>query len=85
MGGVVVGSADTIVISAFLGLTTLAVYQNYYFIMNSICGFITVIFSAITAGIGNSLVTESSEKIIMISRNLHLLFVLFFVFVVVVL
>ena len=60
--GVVVGSADTIVISAFLGLTTLAVYQNYYFIMNSICGFITVIFSAITAGIGNSLVTESSEK-----------------------
>ncbi len=62
LGGVVVGSADTIVISAFLGLTTLAVYQNYYFIMNSICGFITVIFSAITAGIGNSLVTESSEK-----------------------
>ena len=62
LGGVVVGSADTIVISAFLGLTTLAVYQNYYFIMNSICGFITVIFSAITAGIGNSLVKESSEK-----------------------
>lgn len=62
LGGVVVGSADTIVISAFLGLTTLAVYQNYYFIMNSICGFITVIFSAITAGIGNSLVTESSGK-----------------------
>ena len=62
LGGVVVGSADTIVISAFLGLTTLAVYQNYYFIMNSICGFITVIFSAITAGIGNSLVTGSSEK-----------------------
>ena len=62
LGGVVVGSADTIVISAFLGLTTLAVYQNYYFITNSICGFITVIFSAITAGIGNSLVTESSEK-----------------------
>ena len=62
LGGVVVGSADTIVISAFLGLNTLAVYQNYYFIMNSICAFITVIFSAITAGIGNSLVTESSEK-----------------------
>lgn len=62
LGGVVVGSADTIVISAFLGLTTLAVYQNYYFIMNSICGFIMVVFSAITAGIGNSLVTESDEK-----------------------
>lgn len=62
LGSVVIGSADTIVISAFLGLTTLAVYQNYYFIMNSICGFITVIFSSTTAGIGNSLVTESTEK-----------------------
>lgn len=62
LGSVVVGSADTIVISAFLGLTTLAIYQNYYFIMNSICGFIMVIFSSITAGIGNSLVVESPEK-----------------------
>lgn len=62
LGSVVIGSVDTIVISAFLGLTTLAIYQNYYFIMNSICGFITVIFSSITAGIGNSLVAESTEK-----------------------
>lgn len=61
-GSVVIGSADTIVISAFLGLKSLAIYQNYYFIMNSICGFLSVIFSAITAGIGNSLVTESKEK-----------------------
>lgn len=62
LGSIVIGSADTIVISTFLGLTSLAIYQNYYFIMNSICGFITVIFTAITAGIGNSLVTESTEK-----------------------
>ena len=62
LGGVVVSSVDTIVISAFLGLTTLAIYQNYYFVMNSICGFISVIFNAITAGIGNSLMTESDEK-----------------------
>lgn len=62
LGGTITNSADTIVISAFLGLTTLAIYQNYYFIMNSICGFINVIFSSITAGIGNSLVVESDEK-----------------------
>ena len=62
IGSVVVNSADTIVISAFLGLTVLAVYQNYYFILTAIIGFIEVIFSACTAGIGNSLVTESKEK-----------------------
>ncbi len=61
-GNVVVGSADTIVISAFLGLTALAVYQNYYFVMNAVCSLITVLFTAVTAGIGNSLVTETVEK-----------------------
>lgn len=62
IGAIIVNSADTIVISAFLGLTALAVYQNYYFILTSITGFITVIFSAVTAGIGNSLVVETKEK-----------------------
>lgn len=62
IGGIIVNSADTIVISAFLGLTALAIYQNYYFILISITGFITIIFSAVTAGIGNSLVVETKEK-----------------------
>lgn len=62
LGTVVVNSADTIVISAFLGLTVLAVYQNYFYIMTSVRTFITVIFSACTAGIGNSIVLESKEK-----------------------
>lgn len=62
LGGTITNSADTIVISAFLGLTQLAIYQNYFFIMNSICGFISVLFTSITAGIGNSLVTETKEK-----------------------
>lgn len=35
LGYTIVSSADTIVISAFLGLTVLAKYQNYYYILNS--------------------------------------------------
>lgn len=62
IGSIIYDSADTIVISAFLGLTVLAVYQNYFFILNSITGLITVVFSACTAGIGNSIVVESKEK-----------------------
>ena len=62
IGGIIYDSADTIVISAFLGLMVLAVYQNYFFILNSITGLITVVFSACTAGIGNSIVVESKEK-----------------------
>lgn len=62
VGGVIVNSADTLVISAFLGLTALAIYQNYFFILSSIIGFITVVFSSCTAGIGNSIIVETKEK-----------------------
>lgn len=62
IGSVVVDSADTIVISAFLGLTALAVYQNYFYIITAISGFIAVIYSSCTAGIGNSIITETQEK-----------------------
>lgn len=62
LGAVIVNSVDTIVISAFLGLTTLAIYQNYYFILSSIYGIIGIVFTSIVAGIGNSLIKETLEK-----------------------
>lgn len=62
IGGVVNSSADTLVISAFLGLTTLAIYQNYYYVLSLPLGIFTVIFESCKAGIGNSLETESREK-----------------------
>ena len=62
IGSIIYDSADTIVISSFLGLTALAIYQNYFYILNAITGLITVVFSACTAGIGNSIVVETKEK-----------------------
>lgn len=62
VGAVVYDSADTLVISAYLGLTVLAVYQNYFYILTAITTFINVVFHSITAGIGNSLVVETREK-----------------------
>jgi O-antigen/teichoic acid export membrane protein len=62
IGGVISNSADTVVISAFLGLTQLAIYQNYFYVVNSLLGFITVITSSSRAGIGNSIITETNEK-----------------------
>lgn len=62
VGLVINDSVDTIVISAFLGLSVLAIYQNYFYILSSVVGFISVFFSSCTAGIGNSIVVESAEK-----------------------
>lgn len=62
IGAVIVNSADTVVISAFLGLTVLAIYQNYFFIISSVIAFIAVVFNSCTAGIGNSIIVETKEK-----------------------
>lgn len=62
IGFIVVDSADTLVISAFLGLQVLAMYNNYYFIMTSLFGFIGIIFASATAGIGNSIIVETPQK-----------------------
>lgn len=62
VGGVIVNSADSIVISAFLGLVVLARYNNYYYILSSILGMISIVFNSCTAGIGNSIITETPEK-----------------------
>lgn len=59
---VIFNSADTLVISSFMGLTVLAIYQNYYYIVTSLRTMLEVVIGACIAGIGNSLVTESEEK-----------------------
>lgn len=59
---VVLNAADNIVMAAFFGLTTIAMYGNYYYIMSSVIGFLGICYSAMTAGLGNSIETESMEK-----------------------
>jgi len=60
--GVMRDSLDSITLSAFVGLTTVAIYGNYYYILSAVHGLMVVITQAIRAGVGNSLCTESVEK-----------------------
>lgn len=62
LGFTIVSSADTVVISAFLGLEALAIYQNYYYIINAVMGFVAIVYSSITAGVGNSMIVHDTEK-----------------------
>lgn len=55
-------SFDNIVLSMFMGLVTVAIYDNYYYIYSAIYGFMGIIIHAISASVGNSLVKESIEK-----------------------
>lgn len=62
IGLIMYDAVDTIVISAFLGLTTLTIFQNYFYIATALTGLIKVIFLGSIAGVGNSLITETQEK-----------------------
>ena len=55
-------SLDNIVISAFIGLTAVTIYDNYFYIYSGLRGFLLVISTAMQASIGNSIVTESIDK-----------------------
>ena len=62
IGATVLLSTDTIVISAFLGLTEVACYNNYYMIISAVRNLVMVIFDSIRPSVGNSMVTESFDK-----------------------
>lgn len=55
-------SLDNIIISSFIGLSAVAVYDNYLYIYSGIRGFFLVLVSAMQASVGNSLVEESVDK-----------------------
>lgn len=53
---------DNIIISSFLGLTTVAIYGNYYYILSNIASVLVILVTSMKAGIGNSVALESLEK-----------------------
>ena len=62
IGGVVLTSVDSVVISYFIGLSALGKYNSYYYVITTLFGFIQIILGSLLAGIGNSIETESVEK-----------------------
>ena len=59
----VINSADNIVISMMLGLNDLAIYNNYYYIIAALINVVTIIFTSIQAGIGNSIIVDEKEVV----------------------
>lgn len=53
---------DSIIISSFLGLTIVGMYNNYFYILNAVTAILSLIFTSMQGGIGNSIVKETVEK-----------------------
>ncbi len=55
-------SFDNIVLALFCGITDVAIYSNYFYIFAAVASITGVINLGISAGVGNSIATESTEK-----------------------
>lgn len=71
LNSIVVHQADTIVISAFLGLTLLAQYGNYYYIVSAVSGFVMMFFSSMTASIGNKIASDTREEVFKLFKKIN--------------
>ena len=62
MGDIARNSFDNIILSSFLGLAAVAVYDNYFYIYSAVYGTMTDIGRALQASVGNSVLKESVQK-----------------------
>lgn len=62
LSAIMLNFADNLIISVFLGLTMVARFDNYYYVVNALVGFFTIVYEALTGGLGNSIQLETVEK-----------------------
>ena len=62
IGGKIIVSIDDLIISACLGVTMLAQYDNYYYVFHSITTFLSILRSSVIASLGNKLYKASNDE-----------------------
>ncbi len=53
---------DSIIIASFIQVSLVGVVDNYTMVINSISGFVNIIFNSVISSFGNLIATESEEK-----------------------
>lgn len=71
IGVTVINASDNLVISSFLGLTLLGIYDSYYYIFSTVYGFFSVFHIGITASVGNRIIKESRDDNYIFYKHVH--------------
>ena len=72
IGAILVFGTDNIVISSFIGLSSVTLYNNYIIVINAFGGIVGQAIGGITASIGNLLLDEDKEHIYTTHKRLFL-------------
>jgi len=67
---------DSVCISAFIGLTMAAVYNNYYYIVSALSGICGIVGSSITAGVGNGIALENPNANYQVMKKIEFVYML---------
>ena len=62
VGNTLLVNVDSILLSAFLGLSVQALYSNYFYILTAVNGVVEIITNGARAGIGNKLIVDTEEE-----------------------
>ncbi len=62
IGDVCVHQTDNILISAFISIAVVGKISNYNYIITTVTGFLSVIFSSVIGSLGNLIASETKEK-----------------------
>lgn len=60
-----------IIISSLVGTITVGLYSNYTTVINSITGYVSMVFNSFTTGIGNLIVKDSKEKQLQVFKEVQ--------------
>ena len=72
IGAVLVFGTDNIVISAFIGLNSVTLYNNYIIVINAFAGVVGQAIAGVTASIGNLLLDDDKEHTYKTHKRLFL-------------
>ena len=62
-GAVIVNNTDNLIISSFVGVTSVGIYSNYFLVIGSVRQLLDQVFQGITASVGNLGVTEDNRHV----------------------
>lgn len=71
VGGVVLNSTDSIILSTFIGVTTVGLYSNYQLISSALDLFLNKIFGSFVPTIGNALIDAVDDEKLSLYKKLR--------------
>lgn len=73
IGGVILNNTDNILISVLVGTVWVGYYSNYYMVISSVETFLSIIFTALSASVGNLIVCADKKQQYMVFKTTNLI------------